>query len=212
MSVILKPIWSLWESRKDVTGVLKNQSHLHLLQFSIWRPRGLWLQGNYQRVPSHHVLRTNSKVVHMNKKHECCSGSNASYFVMLAHDVRGRWWWYGSRGWTSPPTSHYMMLPHDRWQQRRKMTQWYLTWKCGWSKGVELNSSMRKKWHPLSLAERFWRPDSGCEHSEAVDGVFQQWWQQHYDLHWCRFLWVQYAGSCSLLVKMVMTVLKNTFL
>jgi hypothetical protein len=29
--------------------------------------------------------------------------SNASYFIMLSHDVRGRCWWYGSRGWTFPP-------------------------------------------------------------------------------------------------------------
>jgi hypothetical protein len=30
------------------------------------------------------------------------SESNA-YFIMLAHDVRGRCWWYGSRCWTFPP-------------------------------------------------------------------------------------------------------------
>ena len=28
---------------------------------------------------------------------------NASYFIMLAHDVRGGCWWYGGRGWTFPP-------------------------------------------------------------------------------------------------------------
>ena len=28
---------------------------------------------------------------------------NASYFIMLAHDVRGEYCWYGSRGWTFPP-------------------------------------------------------------------------------------------------------------
>ena len=30
----------------------------------------------------------------------------ASYSVMLAHHVRGRCWWYGSRGWTFLPTLH----------------------------------------------------------------------------------------------------------
>ena len=30
-------------------------------------------------------------------------------------------------------------------------------------------------WYLLNV---LWRPTSGCEHSEAVDGVFQQWWQQ----------------------------------
>ena len=34
-------------------------------------------------------------------------------------------------------------------------------------------------WHSLMLAECLWRPNSGCENSEAVSGVFQQWWQQH---------------------------------
>ena len=29
-----------------------------------------------------------------------CFKSNASYFIMLAHDVRGECWWYGYRGWT----------------------------------------------------------------------------------------------------------------
>ena len=31
-----------------------------------------------------------------------------------------------------------------------------------------LNSSMKKKWHPLTLAERLWRPYSECELSEVV--------------------------------------------
>jgi hypothetical protein len=34
-------------------------------------------------------------------------------------------------------------------------------------------------WHSSTLAERLWRPKSGCERSEAVGGAFQQWWQ------WC---------------------------
>jgi len=32
--------------------------------------------------------------------------SNASYFIMLAHDIRDGCWWYGSRSWTFPPISH----------------------------------------------------------------------------------------------------------
>ena len=52
------------------------------------------------------------------------------------------------------------------------------------NKGVSLNTFMRTKkkgshWHSSTLAERLWRPNSGCEHSEAVGGVFQQWWQWH---------------------------------
>ena len=35
-------------------------------------------------------------------------------------------------------------------------------------------------WHSLMLAKYLWRPSSGCgcEHSEVVGGVFQQWWHQ----------------------------------
>ena len=32
-------------------------------------------------------------------------------------------------------------------------------------------------WHSLAFAECWWRPSSGCEHSEAVGDAFQQWWQ-----------------------------------
>ena len=35
-------------------------------------------------------------------------------------------------------------------------------------------------WHSSTLAEGLWRPNSGCEHSEAVGGVFQQWLQQQW--------------------------------
>ena len=37
-----------------------------------------------------------------------------------------------------------------------------------------------KKRPPLTLDERFWRPNSGCELSEAVGGAFQHWWQQQW--------------------------------
>jgi len=32
--------------------------------------------------------------------YESCSESNASYFIILARDIKGGCWWYGSRGWT----------------------------------------------------------------------------------------------------------------
>ena len=32
-------------------------------------------------------------------------------------------------------------------------------------------------WHSLTLAEHWWRSNSGCEHSETVGGAFQQWQQ-----------------------------------
>jgi len=48
---------------------------------------------------------------------------------------------------------------------------------------MSVNSSTWKKkcthWHSLILDEQLWRTNSGCEHSEAVGGVFQHWPQQH---------------------------------
>jgi hypothetical protein len=39
---------------------------------------------------------------------------------------------------------------------------------------------MRKDLQALAFTECLCRPDSGCEHDEAVVGVFQQW-QQWYE-------------------------------
>ena len=68
-------------------------------------------------------------------------------------------WWDGSGGWTFPPVSHYIFLPCDRWWQRGTLTEWCQAWKCVWSKGVLLNSSMQKKcthWHSSILAHCLW--------------------------------------------------------
>ena len=65
----------------------------------------------------------------------------------------------------------YILLPCNRWQQRGSPTEWHLTWKCRWSKGVKMNFSMWKKRHPLTFTdtgEHLWGPNSGCEHSEAM--------------------------------------------
>ena len=110
-----------------------------------------------------------------------CSESNASCFMVLAHSSRGRYWWYGIRGWTFPPAFCYMLLPCDRWDQRGSLTEWHLSWKCRRSKGMELNYSMCKNgthWHLSMFAECLWRPNSRCERNEAVGGVLQQWWQK----------------------------------
>jgi len=106
--------------------------------------------------------------------YKVCSESNASYFMMLAHDVRGGCWWCGSRGWTFLSMSHYVLLPCDSWQQRGSLTGWCPTRKCVWSKGVSLNSCMQKKWQPMAFIDT-WRPKSGYEHHEVMGGVFQQW-------------------------------------
>lgn len=47
--------------------------------------------------------------------------SNASYFIVLAYDVRDCSW-YGSRGWTFLPIFYFILLPCDGWQQRHSLT------------------------------------------------------------------------------------------
>jgi len=75
--------------------------------------------------------------------------SNASYFIMSIHN--GRCWWYSSRGWTLPPTFHYMLLLCNRQQQRGTLMEWHLAWKCVGSKGVSVNSSMWKKMASIGI-------------------------------------------------------------
>jgi len=43
------------------------------------------------------------------------------------------------------------LLPCDRWQQRGRLAEWRLAWKCIGSKGVSLNSFVRKKGHLLTF-------------------------------------------------------------
>ena len=87
---------------------------------------------------------------------EVCSRNNASYYVMLAHNLRGDYWWYGSRAWTLPPVFRYILLPWDIWQQRGRLAEWHLTRKCVWSRCVSLNSSVWKKWHSLTFTDSCW--------------------------------------------------------
>ena len=63
----------------------------------------------------------------------CCK--NNTRCTIVAHDIRGRWWWYGSRGWIFPLISYYLLLPCDRWQ-RGSQTKWCL--------------------HPLTFIDTFW--------------------------------------------------------
>ena len=111
-------------------------------------------------------------------KYDACSESNASYFIMLAHDFGSRWWWYGSRGWTIPP-----ILLHV-------LAVWQMAGRGQPDKIVsEMEGQMRQRcvpefvhaekngthWPSSTLAERSWRPNSGYEYSEAVGGAFQLW-------------------------------------
>ena len=140
-----------------------------------------------------------------------CSKSNASYFITLAHNGRGRCWWYGSRSWTCSPISHNVLLPCDRRQQRNTLTEWCLTWKRVWSKGVELNSYMQNKWHPLTFIDACWM------FLKTKQWMWAQWGDKWYisavatfskvkdkpcSRRPCRLLQVLHAGSCSPVAKM----------
>ena len=97
------------------------------------------------------------------------------YFISLAHRVRGRCWWYGSRGWTFPKTFHYILLLSDRWHHRSSLTKWHLTWKCVRSKDVSLNSTMQKKLYPLTSTDTcFICGDQTVDMSTVRWWVFQQ--------------------------------------
>jgi len=51
----------------------------------------------------------------------------------------------------------------------------YETKMCNWIPPCGKNCT---KWHSPTLAERLRRLNSGCQHSEAVGGAFQQWRQR----------------------------------
>mgnify|MGYP001858769923 FL=1 len=51
----------------------------------------------YMLVCSDSIEQMQKETVH---KYEGCSRSNVSYFILLAHGIRGRWRWYSSRDWT----------------------------------------------------------------------------------------------------------------
>jgi len=130
--------------------------------------------------------------------YEGCSRSNDSYFIMLDHNIRGGCRLCDSRDWTFPPVFPYLLLLCDRWQQRDSLTKWCLTWKCAWSRGVSLNSSMWKNgthWHSSTLAKvsgdqtvDMRTAGGGCCLSAVMTVTVGH-------LHWCRFLWVQHMQA-----------------
>lgn len=94
-----------------------------------------------------------------------CSKSNASYFIMWAHNIRGKWWWWdSSRSWTFSPILHYILLCKTDGSRRAVWQNG--TWHEWWSKGGELNSSMWEKiaptgtncfLHPNQLNHKSWQ-------------------------------------------------------
>ena len=108
------------------------------------------------------------------------SESNASYFIMLTHYIRGRCWWYSSKGWTFLPITHSMLLPCDRQQQRGTLDRMASDMEVHMKRrgGSEFFHEKKTgtRWHSLMLTKHLWSPDSGYEHSKGT--AFLQWWQQ----------------------------------
>jgi len=52
----------------------------------------------------------------INCTYEVSPESNASYFGMVAHNIRGRCWWCVSTDRNFPTIFLYILLPCDRWQ------------------------------------------------------------------------------------------------
>jgi len=96
--------------------------------------------------------------------------SNASCFIMLTINVRGRCWCYGSRCWTSAPVFCYMLLPCDRWQQRATLTECvtevHINQRCV-TEFLHLEKVASIDIH-RHLLECLWGPASVYKHSEAV--------------------------------------------
>jgi hypothetical protein len=102
------------------------------------------------------------------------SERNASYFIMLAYDIGGCWW-YSSM----PIVCKFCCRATDSsreavWQNGIWHESAYKAEVCHWIPSCGKNCIC---WHSSTLAERLWRPSSGWEHSEAMGGAFQQWLQ-----------------------------------
>ena len=101
--------------------------------------------------------------------------------IMLAHDVRCRCWWYGSRGGTFPPVFHCILFLCDRWQQGGSLTKWCLTWKCIWIKrgGTELLHAEK-----MALIDIHWWSLS-VYGDQTVDVSTVRWWVVHFSSAVC---------------------------
>ena len=130
-------------------------------------PPNLYLSLQMEKFHSFLCLNRISWYTHTHM-HWGCSESKAPIFLMLVRNIICGCW-YGSRGWTFLSRFHYMLLLRYKWQQKGSLTKWRLIWKCIWSKGVPLNSSLWKEngihWYLSTLAEHLWRQNRGCEHS-----------------------------------------------
>jgi len=90
-------------------------------------------------------------------KYEGCSGSNDPYVIMLANNIRGECWWYGSRGWTFPPTLHCNSIVVTCQTAAEGLSEKLVSDVEVWMKqGVSLNFSTRETLHPWTFTDACW--------------------------------------------------------
>lgn len=129
--------------------------------------------------------------------YEDYSKSNASYFILLAHNIPDGYWWYSSRIWTRIPTDIPLHFP-AMWQMAAKGQPNKMTTDVGVQmKRRCVNEFLHEdEWHPLTFFNAWW-----------TFMETKRWWCVSAVVtvgHLCRhrLLWVQHAGSCWSLAKM----------
>ena len=152
----------------------KEKPNCYKYTLRVFSNKYLYMHGQIKFICMHYIYKGYSEI-------------NASYIIMLACNNRGKWWWYGSRGWAFLQILCCILLPCDRWQQGGSLTEWHLAWKWAWSKGVLLDSSMRKKWHPMTLIDARW-----------MFMATKQW------------LWAHWGGVLRISAVVTVTVLTST--
>jgi len=100
--------------------------------------------------------------------------------ILLAHDIRGGCWWFGSKGWTF---HQYFVVFCCLVKDGSGGTVWQnSTWHGSANEAKVWNwlpprGKCGTHWHSSMLAECLRWPRSGCEHSEVVGAVTEQWQQ-----------------------------------
>ena len=101
--------------------------------------------------------------------YEGCFESNASYFIMLAHDIRGGCWWHGSKRWNFPLLFHYgffccclfVCMFFAVWQTAAQGKSDKMALEAKVCHCICLCGKNGTHWHSLMLAECLWRTNSG---------------------------------------------------
>ena len=81
---------------------------------------------------------------------------NASYFIILAHNISGMCWWYGSRVWNFLTTFHCILLLCGKWQLEGQFDRMASELKVCMKQRCHRIPPCGKKWHPLTFVDSCW--------------------------------------------------------